>query len=317
MCQGSLDTIEDGGDSSFVTLLVVRDVVKEYKRGARANDGVSIDLAAGEVLGMLGPNGAGKTTLVRQVLGLVKPTSGTITIDGVDVVADPSAARDACSYQPQSQVPLYMIKPRRAIELLGRMRGLEHGQARSRAGALLERLELGEWADKRTQETSGGVMRLVAVCMAVVAPGRIVILDEPTNDVDPLRRKILWEMVRDVAAAGSSVLLVTHNVAEADRAVDRLVIMDGGRVVAQGRPSELRQAREVPLRLEAVAIGIEPPAFLVHGTRVGPRVVGGLRESDVEVALRWCREQQAAGVVEEYAIGPATLEDVYVEAMSR
>jgi ABC-2 type transport system ATP-binding protein len=298
-------------------LLEVRDLVKQYRRGPRANDGVSIDLEAGEVLGMLGPNGAGKTTLVRQVLGLVRPTSGSITIDGVDVVAEPATAKAACSYQPQSQVPLYMIKPRRAIELLGRMRGLERDVARARAGALLERLELGEWADKRTQETSGGVMRLVAVCMAVIAPGRIVVLDEPTNDVDPLRRKILWEIVRDVAEAGSSVLLVTHNVAEADRAVDRLVIMNGGKVVAGGRPSELRQAREVPLRLEAVAIGIEPPPFLVGGTRVGARIAGGLRQVDVDDALRWCREQQAAGVVEEYAVGPATLEDVYVEAMSR
>jgi ABC-2 type transport system ATP-binding protein len=300
-----------------VSLLEVRDVVKEYKRGTRANDGVSIDLEAGEVLGMLGPNGAGKTTLVRQVLGAVRPTSGSITIDGVDIVAEPGAAATACSYQPQSQVPLFMIKPRRAIELLGRMRGLERDVARARAGALLERLELGEWADKRSQDTSGGVMRLVAVCMAIVAPGRIVVLDEPTNDVDPLRRKILWELVGEVAAGGSAVLLVTHNVAEADRAVDRLVIMDGGRVVADGRPSALRQAREAPLRLEAVAIGIEPPPFLVGGTRVGPRIVGGLRDADVDEALRWCREQQAAGVVEEYALGPATLEDVYVEAMGR
>ena len=299
-----------------MTLLEVRDVVKQYRRGPRANDGVSIDLEPGEVLGLVGPNGAGKTTLVRQVLGLVKPTSGSVTIDGVDVVADPAAAKQRCSYQPQAQVPLYMLKPRRAIELLGRMRGLDRGVARVRGGALIERLHLEEWADKRTQDASGGVSRLVAFAMAVVAPGKVVVLDEPTNDVDPLRRKILWEIVREVADQGSGVLLVTHNVAEADRAVDWLVIMDGGRVVAAGRPSALRQARAVPLRLDAVATG-EPPPFLIAGVRVGARLIGGLRDEDVELALRWCREQQAAGVVEEYAIGPATLEDVYVEAVAR
>ena len=300
-----------------MNVLTVRDVVKQYRRGPRANDGVSIDLEAGEVLGLLGPNGAGKTTLVRQVLGLVRPTSGSIEIDGADVVADPAVARSACSYQPQAQVPLYLLKPRRAIELLGRMRGLDRDVARAGAGVLIERLHLGEWADKRTQDASGGISRLVAFSMAVVAPGKVVVLDEPTNDVDPLRRKILWEIVREVAERGSGVLLVTHNVAEADRAVDRLAIMDGGRVVAAGRPSELRQAREVPFRFEAVAVGVDPPGFLVNGARVGGRVVGGLRDGDVEVALHWCREQQAAGVVEEFSIGPATLEEVYVETVAR
>jgi ABC-2 type transport system ATP-binding protein len=296
-----------------VSLLEVRDVVKEYKRGTRANDGVSFDLDAGAVLGVLGPNGAGKTTIVRQLLGLVKPTSGSITIDGVDVVTDPAAAKGSCSYQPQAQVPMQGMKPRRAIELVGRMRGLERTDAVARSNAMIERLSLAEWADRRMEDVSGGVSRLVAFAMAVVAPGKVVVLDEPTNDVDPLRRRLLWEVVREVADAGAGVLLVTHNVHEAERAVDHLVIMDGGRIVADGRPSDLRRDRAAPLRLEVIGLDVEAPAFLVGGARVGGRVVGGLRDDDVEEALVWCRAQQAAGVIEEYSIGPVTLEDVYVE----
>src|SRR3954471_19895011 len=201
LCQGSLDETGGGGGTCGVALLEVRDVVKEYRRGARANDVVSFEVGTGEVLGVLGPNGAGKTTIVRQLLGIVRPTSGTITIDGVDVVANPAVAKAQCSYQPQAQVPLAGMRPRRVIELVGRMRGLERRTAVARADALVERLQLGEWADKRMQDVSGGVSRLVAFSMAVVAPGRIVVLDEPTNDVDPLRRRLLWEVVREIAAA--------------------------------------------------------------------------------------------------------------------
>jgi len=299
-----------------VSLLEVREIVKQYRKGPRANDGVSIDLDAGEVLGMLGPNGAGKTTLVRQVLGLAKPTSGAITIDGVDVVADPAAAKERCSYQPQGQVGIQGVKPRKAIELVGRMRGLDRRAAVARTGELIEHLRVEEWADRPVQDVSGGVARLTAVAMALVAPGRIVVLDEPTNDVDPLRRRLLWDAVREVAEAGAGVLLVTHNVHEAERAVDRLVIMDGGRVFAGGRPSELRRVRDAPLRLEAVGLDVEVPGFLIGGVKVGPRVVGRLRDEDVEAALRWCRAQQASGEIEEYSIGPVTLEDVYVETVA-
>lgn len=172
-------------------LLEIRDLVKEYKGGVRANDGISLDIEEGEVFGLLGPNGAGKSTLVNQVIGLLSPISGTIRLDGVDVVQEPDASRRGCSYQPQGHVPIDGFTLIQAIELIGRLRGGEKNLIRKRTHELIERLNIEEWSNRTGQHLSGGVRRLVGFCMAVVHPGKLVILDEPTNDIDPLRRRLL------------------------------------------------------------------------------------------------------------------------------
>ena len=220
-------------------LLTIKGVSKVYQRGVVANADVSLELERGEIYGLLGPNGAGKTTLVSQILGLIQPTSGTIHIEGVDVTRKGHIARKACSYQPQTNAPIEGLTPREAIELVGRIRGAPRDVVRKRARGLMDALQITQWADKQVP-LSGGVGRLTSFCMAAVAPGRICVLDEPTNDVDPLRRKLLWDHVRLLADAGSAVLLVTHNVLEAEHSVDRLGIMVGGRLVTQGTPESLK-----------------------------------------------------------------------------
>jgi ABC-2 type transport system ATP-binding protein len=296
-------------------LLSIEHVTKRYRGGVVANDDVSLDVGAGEVFGLLGPNGAGKTTLVAQVLGLAEPTLGRIRIDGVDVVARPNIARESCSYQPQGSVPIDGLTPTQAIEFAGRIRGGSKTDVRDRAAELLARLDLGEWERKATT-LSGGVARLIAFCMAAVVPGRIVILDEPTNDIDPLRRKYLWQLVRELADGGAAVLLVTHNVLEAERCVDRLAILDVGRVVATGTPASLRAVFGEGLRLELV---LEPgaeqpgvPSFIERPAVVGHRFIGEIARDDVGEAVAWATQLQHAGTAQEYFLGPATLEDVYV-----
>jgi ABC-2 type transport system ATP-binding protein len=296
-------------------LLEIADLTKTYRGGVLANDGISLSVDAGEVFGLLGPNGAGKTTLVAQVLGLGAPTSGTITIDGVDVVARPAFARESCSYQPQTSVPTDGLTPMQAIELAGRIRGGNKRQMRERARELIGALELDEWATK-TVPLSGGVMRLVAFCMAAAVPGRVVILDEPTNDVDPLRRKLLWTQVRRLADDGSAVLLVTHNVLEAERCVDRLAILDGGKVVGAGTPAMLKSGLGGFLHIEVV---LEPgitepefPAFVERATVTGRRLIGEIDATDAGDAIAWATSLRESGIAEEFSLGPATLEDVYV-----
>ena len=240
-----------GAESESVAL-VVSGLCKSYKKKPLANDHISLTLAHGEVFGLLGPNGAGKTTLVNQIIGLVKPDSGSIVIDGRDIVADPGYARQACSFQAQTQVPISGLTARQAIELVGRVRGGSRMQVRARAGQLLEALDMQQWSGKLADTFSGGMRRLVAFCMAAVTPGQIVILDEPTNDIDPLRRRLLWDQVRALVDMGSTVLLVTHNVLEAERAVDRLAIIDKGRVVATGTPASLKGDSQEHMQLEIV-----------------------------------------------------------------
>jgi ABC-2 type transport system ATP-binding protein len=298
-----------------VTLLEIDQLTKRYRRGNVANDAITLSVEAGEVFGLLGPNGAGKTTLIGQVLGLLRPTSGAIRIDGVDVVASPAVARQACSYQPQTTATVDSVEPRHAIELVGRIRGGPPDHVRARTTELLAALDLHEWEDSR-RPLSGGVARLVAFCMAAVVPGRVVILDEPTNDVDPLRRRLLWQQVRALADAGAAVLLVTHNVLEAERCVDRLAIIDHGRVQALGTPAVLKADLGAPLRMELTlepeAVAPGGPPFHATTTAVGRRVFVDVGVDDLADAVTWAQGLQDGGSVAEFAVGPASLEDVYV-----
>jgi ABC-type multidrug transport system ATPase subunit len=179
------------------------------RRHQPGNDQISLRVEPGEVYGLLGPNGAGKSTLVKQVIGLLKPTGGRLTLGPYDLVADPNAARQLCSYLPQAQMPIDMV---------------------------------------------------------TVQPGRVVILDEPTNDVDPLRRRLLWDQVRALGEQGCAVFLVTHNVMEAEKSVDRLAIIAAGRLIAEGTPSSLKARNRGHLRLQVLLVpGREPPACQ-HGS---------------------------------------------------
>ncbi len=298
-------------------LLEIDALTKTYRRGTtRANDGISLAVDEGEVFGLLGHNGAGKTTLVNQVVGLVRPDQGSIRLAGHDVIADPGFGRAACSIQPQSQVPIAGLTPRQAIDLVGRMNGGSPARVRQRTTELTAALDLGEWLDVDGARLSGGVKRLVSFCMAAVTPGQVVILDEPTNDVDPVRRRLLWSQVRTLADQGAAVLLVTHNVLEAERAVDRLAILDHGRVLVEGTPAGLREAVADDLRLEvSVEPGAELPApggWAAHSATDGHRVVLTVPVDRAGEAAAWAQHLQRTGSIEEFSLAPATLEDVYV-----
>lgn len=303
-------------------LLEIEDLTKVYRRGVRANDGISMQVDAGQVLGLLGHNGAGKTTLLNQVTGLVRPTSGRIRIDGRDPVAEPAMARQVCSLQPQAHAPLDGITPRQAIEVMARIRGAGRRRARHRADELLAALELAPWADTIGEKLSGGVRRLTGFCMAAAEPGRVVMFDEPTNDVDPVRRKLLWQQVRALGERGCAVVLVTHNVMEAERAVQRLVVLDQGRVVAQGTPAQLRGDHGDRFKLELVAAD-EPLARELAGgyAGAGPAVLTGRRvmmpvdPQAATTALAWAQRQREEGRVDEFSLAPASLEDVYIRLL--
>jgi len=302
-------------------LLEVENLVKQYKKGPLANDCISLNIEQSEVFGLLGPNGAGKTTLVNQIIGLKAPTSGSIRINGIDVVANPDYARQNCSFQAQTQVPIAGLTAIQAIELVGQIRGGEKELVHKKAIQLIENLEIGEWVNKMGANLSGGVRRIVAFCMAVVVPGCIVILDEPTNDIDPVRRRLLWKEVNALAETGSAVLLVTHNVLEAERAVNRLAIIDEGRIIGIGTAADLKGQDKKIMRIEIV---LEPevktpdyPNYISHVVTSGRRMIAEVREQNVSEAIDWARSLKEKGIAEEYLIGPTTLEDTYVRMVGR
>jgi ABC-2 type transport system ATP-binding protein len=180
---------------------------------------------------------------------------------------------------------------------------------------------MGEWEDKPGETFSGGVRRLVAFCMAAVVPGRIVILDEPTNDVDPLRRRLLWKQIRDLSENGSAILLVTHNVLEAEHVVDRLSVMNGGKIQRTGRPAELKEQNGQSVRMEVFlepgAVIAELPDYLSKPLITGQRLVARLSEQNMSKAMEWAKTLKANNLIEEFSLGPTTLEDAYIRIIGR
>lgn len=292
-------------------------VTKTYDGGKTyANRDVSITVGPGEVYGLLGPNGAGKSTLVKQVIGLLKPTSGTITLGDHDLIADPNAARQLCSYLPQAPMPIESFKVHEAVRLTGEIRGGHRPAIEKRANELIEALQISEWNDTLGAKLSGGVRRLVGFIMVTVVPGQVVILDEPTNDVDPLRRRLLWEQVRLLGQMGAAVFLVTHNVLEAEKSVDRLAVIANGEILAEGTPSSFKVADRGKLRLQLMlAPGLPtpelPPLVLQH-SRVGNVLMSVIEEDRAGDGINWAQRMLSEGVAEEYALGATTLEDAYI-----
>lgn len=292
-------------------------VTKTYDGGKTyANRDVSITVGPGEVYGLLGPNGAGKSTLVKQVIGLLKPTSGSITLGDHDLVADPNAARQLCSYLPQAPMPIESFKVHEAVRLTGEIRGGDRPAIEKRANELIEALQISEWNDTLGAKLSGGVRRLVGFIMVTVVPGQVVILDEPTNDVDPLRRRLLWEQVRLLGEMGAAVFLVTHNVLEAEKSVDRLAIIANGEILAEGTPSSFKVADRGKLRLQLMlAPGLptpDLPALVLQHSRVGNVLMSVIDEDRAGDGINWAQRMLSDGVAEEYALGATTLEDAYI-----
>ena len=177
-------------------------------------------------------------------------------------------------------------------------------------------LQLEEWRDTLGARMSGGVRRLTGFAMATVWPGRLVILDEPTNDVDPLRRRLLWEEVRRLGHQGAAVMLVTHNVLEAEKSVDRLSIITDGKVVASGTPSSLKIEDRGRLRLQLMvepgAASPQLPDFVLGHSPVGNNLVTVIEEARAAEGIAWAQAAMQSGEIEEYALAATTLEDVYI-----
>ena len=295
-------------------LLDIRNLEKRYRSGTLANAGISLALQPGEVFGLLGPNGAGKTTLVRQVLGMLRPTSGSITLNGVDVVADPGYARRNIGFLPQGQFDLEALQVGELIEFSARLRGVHPREARRTADRLVERLDLGAFRKTSMHAASGGVRRLAGFAAAIAAPVNLLVLDEPTNDVDPIRRQLLWTTIAELGDEGTTVLLVTHNLAEAERFIDRLAIIDGGRIVREGTPAGLRTIVTERLRLELVVAGQVAPHTSLTAEHGNPGCFL-FDQRDLPAVSAWLSTLREAGLLADFRIGPPTLDDIYAAAV--
>jgi daunorubicin resistance ABC transporter ATP-binding subunit len=207
-----------------------------------ALDGLDLTVPAGTVFGLLGPNGAGKTTLVRILATLLAPSSGGATVLGYDVVRDPLAVRRRIGLAGQFAAVDEELTGRENVEMIARLYRLPMGEARRRAADVLERFELVEAADRRVATYSGGMRRRLDLAAGLIGWPPVVLLDEPTTGLDPRSRQELWRTIDELRRAGTTVLLTTQYLEEADRLAQRIAVVDRGRIAAQGTAAELKAA---------------------------------------------------------------------------
>ncbi len=215
------------------------DLVKRFG-DFTAVDGVSFSVPEGSVFSMLGPNGAGKTTTVRMMTTLSVPTSGTGRVAGLDVVRDADAVRQRMGLTAQSATVDDLLTGRENLRLVGDLYGLDRATVRRVADELLERFSLDEAGDKVAKEYSGGMRRRLDLAASLVATPPVLFLDEPTTGLDPRSRVELWGVLRDLVRDGTTLFLTTQYLDEADQLADRIVVVDHGRVIADGTPLELK-----------------------------------------------------------------------------
>ena len=218
----------------------LEDVTKSF-RDKQALRGVTFRMPAGTVLGVLGPNGAGKTTTINVLSTLIRPTSGTARVAGYDVVTQAAQVRRSIGLTGQYAAIDEMLTGRENLVLFGELNGLPRTQARARADELLEAFSLTDAAGRRVGTYSGGMRRRADIACGLVAEPAVVFLDEPTTGLDPRSRREVWDLVSSLTGRGTSVLLTTQYLDEADALSDSIVVIDHGRVIAEGTADELKE----------------------------------------------------------------------------
>jgi ABC transporter DrrB family efflux protein len=225
--------------ASSVPAVRVEGVVKRF--GATvALDGAGLEVPAGMVFGLLGPNGAGKTTLVRILATLLAPGAGRAEVFGHDVAGEPAAVRDQIGLTGQFAAVDELLTGRENLEMFGRLFKLSHENARRRAGELLDRFDLAQAADRPARTYSGGMRRRLDIASSLLTRPRVLFLDEPTTGLDPRSRNEIWAIVRELQREGTTLLLTTQYLEEADQLADRIAVIDHGKVIAEGTGNELK-----------------------------------------------------------------------------
>ncbi len=308
-------TTHPGGDPA----ISVSGLAKSFGK-VRALDGVDLEAAPGTVLGLLGPNGAGKTTAVRVMTTLLKPDAGTVRVAGLDVVRDEHRLRERIGLAGQYAAVDELLTGEENLVMVGRLYGFKKAAARRRAQELLERFDLTEAASRTAKTYSGGMRRRLDLAAALVARPPVLFLDEPTTGLDPRSRLDLWQTIEDLVADGTTVLLTTQYLDEADRLADRISVIDRGQVIADGTPDELKDrvgGERVEVRLadsaqaDAAARALAPmsdeaPVTDDDAVRVAVR----RRAGAIVEAVR--RLDEAGVAVEDVAVRRPTLDDVFL-----
>jgi ABC-2 type transport system ATP-binding protein len=302
---------------------------KRYRAdGPEAVAGVDFAVREREIFGLLGPNGAGKTTTIGVVTTRVKPTAGHVTVDGIDIARDPVGTKLRIAVVPQMSNLDRTLTALENLTFHAAYFGAGRRERRERAHELLERFGLSDRADARVNDYSGGMAQRLMIARALMHEPRVLILDEPTTGLDPQSRLFLWDIIADLRQAGTTIVLTTHDMAEADRLCDRIAIMDHGRIIALDTPRGLRGLLPAESGLELVVETHEDPTATFGGLPGVERVAAGeARDGRWPVRLYGAGDDLAGKAVDaargagvalvELRRIEGTLEDVFVHLTGR
>lgn len=303
--------------------LRVADLVKDYPGGIRAVDGLSFEVAPGEVFALLGPNGAGKSTTIRIVVTLSTPTAGAVEVLGRDVVREPDAVRALIGYVPQEVALDKHLTGRQHLELSTRLYRVPRTEAPAQIAAALDLVGLSDRADEAIKRYSGGMKKRLDIACGLVHRPRLLILDEPTLGLDIQTRHKIWDFVAELRSGGTAVLLTTHDMDEADHLADRVGVIDHGTMQALGTATELKAAyggEMVRAELGQVAWTDDDRAALeglegVDALEVRGRALLFVTPSARELAPRvaTCLEERHGVVPRSLSFGPPSLGDVFLK----
>jgi ABC-2 type transport system ATP-binding protein len=300
--------VAPSSDSSPAVEVV--DLVRAYKGGVRAVDGLDLVVDEGEIYGFLGPNGAGKTTLVRILTTLLRPTSGSARVAGHDVVREAEAVRRSIGVALQEAAIDPLMTGRELLRMQGALHGLRLGEARERAVTLLDRVGLTDAADRRVGGYSGGMRRRLDLALALVHRPAVLFLDEPTTGLDPMSRSALWREVRALNDEGTTVFLTTQYLEEAEQLADRVGIIARGSLVAEGTPAALKSRVGEP----TLHVEVSDPAD-VERARSALSGLGELERQDGAVPTRVALRTRAGKAAIAPAVRALDEHDIAVESV--
>ena len=288
----------------------------------RALDGVDLDVPEGTVLGLLGPNGAGKTTTVRCLTTLLRPDSGSAVVAGIDVLKHPDAVRRSIGLSGQFAAVDEYLTGRENLQMVGQLYQMKAKTAKARAAELLEQFDLADAADRPTKTYSGGMRRRLDLAAALVVSPPVMFMDEPTTGLDPRNRQLLWEVIKRLVSGGTTLLLTTQYLEEADHLAHDIAVVDHGRVIATGTSDQLK-ARTGGERVEVVVHereDIQPASEVLSGFGKGETTVEDhMRKLTVPVTggakllAEVIRELDTRGIeIDDIGLRRPTLDDVFL-----